>query len=101
MPDRFYVIIHPSGNIIGRLAGANPSLKPVMTGSHYDSVACGGAYDGIYGAIASIEVLRSFRDDGFIPVRTIEVIAFWEEEGAYYNTNGTPQRCYANSCKYY
>jgi allantoate deiminase len=78
------VTIHPSGNIIGKLAGANPSLKPVMIGSHYDSVACGGAYDGIYGVIAAIETVRSFQDEGFIPVRTIEVIAFWEEEGAHF-----------------
>src|SRR5690554_3143651 len=43
---RMQVMIDRIGNIVGTLPGKNPSLAPVMTGSHIDTVRTGGRYDG-------------------------------------------------------
>ena len=76
---------HPTGNIIGRMAGRDDSLAPVMTGSHYDTVLSGGAYDGVAGVVTAIEAAHSFKEEGFVPERPIEVIAFVEEEGSRFH----------------
>ncbi len=54
----------------------------VITGSHLDTVYHGGRYDGTYGVVASLEALRSFHEEGFVPKCDIEFIAFAEEEGS-------------------
>ncbi|MEI3478004.1 MAG: M20/M25/M40 family metallo-hydrolase [Bilophila sp.] len=54
----------------------------LLTGSHLDTVRHGGRYDGTYGVVASLEVLRSFHDEGFTPDCDVEFIAFAEEEGS-------------------
>ena len=53
------VSIDAAGNIIGRRAGRNPSLKPIVFGSHIDSVPEGGNYDGDVGSLGAIEVART------------------------------------------
>lgn len=69
------------GNIHGRYKGK--SNKPaVLIGSHLDTVKNGGNFDGTYGVVSALEVLRSFRDEGYIPLRDVEFIAFAEEEGS-------------------
>lgn len=75
------VIEHPSGNIIGRMAGRSNSLASVVCGSHFDTVRNGGAYDGICGIVTAIEAAMSMREDGFMPKRPLTVVAFVEEEG--------------------
>src|SRR5438128_1963395 len=54
--------IDAAGNIFGRLAGTDAGLKPVLIGSHVDSVTDGGNYDGPVGAFSAIEVARSLRE---------------------------------------
>ena len=54
--------IDVAGNIIGKRAGSNPSLKPILFGSHIDSVPDGGNYDGDVGVLSSIEVARTLRE---------------------------------------
>lgn len=75
------VFEHPAGNVIGRLAGRDSSVPAVMTGSHYDTVRNGGAYDGVCGIVTALEAARSLREDGFVPDCPLDIAAFAEEEG--------------------
>lgn len=70
-----------AGNIIGRKAGKNPSLKPISFGSHIDEVPNGGDYDGPVGSLGAIEVIRSLSENGYITNHPLEVIIFTNEEG--------------------
>ena len=75
------VSVDPVGNIRGRLAGTQPELPPLLTGSHIDSVFNGGNYDGVVGVVCALEALAVLRKTGFLPERSIELIIFVEEEG--------------------
>lgn len=59
------------GNIFARRAGLNSDLPPVMTGSHLDTQPLGGKFDGIYGVLAGLEVVRTLnaaRIDTLAPI---------------------------------
>ena len=62
--------------------GSRPELAPVVTGSHGDSQPRGGRFDGIYGVLAGLEVIRSLNDRQIVTERAIEVINWTNEEGA-------------------
>ena len=66
------------GNLTGRLPGTG---SVIAIGSHIDTVPGGGMYDGVYGVLAGIEVLRTLKESGYKNNHPIEVIAFNEEEG--------------------
>ncbi|MGR3627134.1 MAG: Zn-dependent hydrolase [Limimaricola sp.] len=69
------------GNMFARLEGAEPDLDPVMMGSHLDTQPTGGKYDGVLGVLAGLEVVRSIRDRGITPRRSIVVVNWTNEEG--------------------
>ena len=76
------VTIDKIGNGFMRRAGRNNSLPPIMTGSHIDTQPTGGKFDGNYGVLAGIEVVRTLNDLGIETEAPIEV-AFWtNEEGS-------------------
>ena len=76
------VVIDKIGNGFMRRPGRNNSLPPVMTGSHIDTQPTGGKFDGNYGVLAGIEVVRTLNDHGIQTEAPIEV-AFWtNEEGS-------------------
>ena len=52
------------GNIFARRPGRDPARKPVMTGSHLDTQPTGGRFDGIFGVLAGLEVIRTLNDRG-------------------------------------
>lgn len=70
------------GNMFIRRAGKNPALAPVMTGSHVDSQPVGGNYDGIYGVLAGLELLRTLNDRQVETERDIVLVNWTNEEGA-------------------
>jgi len=70
------------GNIFARRAGRNPSLPPVMTGSHIDTQPTGGKFDGNYGVLAGLEVLRTLNDHGIDTEAPLEVAVWTNEEGS-------------------
>ena len=72
------------GNIFARRPGKRNELAPVMTGSHLDSQPTGGKYDGAYGVLAGLEVLRSLNDLGLATERPIELAVWTNEEGCRY-----------------
>jgi beta-ureidopropionase / N-carbamoyl-L-amino-acid hydrolase len=74
------VRIDQIGNITGLRPGRSAG-RPVMTGSHIDTVGNGGRYDGIYGVIAGLEVLQSLRDADQVTERPLAMTVFTNEEG--------------------
>jgi beta-ureidopropionase / N-carbamoyl-L-amino-acid hydrolase len=76
------VEIDAIGNVFARRAGADPQLAPVAMGSHLDSQPSGGKFDGAYGVMAGLEVLRSLNDAGIATRAPLEVVSWTNEEGA-------------------
>jgi N-carbamoyl-L-amino-acid hydrolase len=70
------------GNMFVRRDGTDPDLAPVLIGSHLDTQAAGGRFDGILGVLAGLEVLRTLEDGGIATRRAIEVVNWTNEEGA-------------------
>ena len=70
------------GNIFARRPGRNPDAQPVMTGSHLDSQPTGGKYDGAYGVLAGLEVVRTLNDLGVETEAPVEVAVWTNEEGS-------------------
>ena len=73
--------IDTAGNIFGRLEGSNASLKPILIGSHIDSVTDGGNFDGPLGSFAAIETARSLREQGVRLRHPLDVVVWQNEEG--------------------
>lgn len=80
------VVIDRIGNIFGiwRERADDPQADPLMIGSHIDTVIDAGIYDGSYGVLAGLEVVRTLQEVGFTPKRPIVVVAFTNEEGVRY-----------------
>ncbi|MGQ0510944.1 MAG: Zn-dependent hydrolase [Betaproteobacteria bacterium] len=70
------------GNIFGRRAGTDPAALPVAMGSHLDSQPSGGKFDGAYGVMAGLEVVRTLNDAGIRTRAPVEVAAWTNEEGS-------------------
>ncbi|RIX73725.1 Zn-dependent hydrolase [Acidovorax cavernicola] len=70
------------GNIFARRAGHNNALPPVTTGSHIDTQPTGGKFDGNYGVLAGLEVIRSLNDAGIATEAPVEVAVWTNEEGS-------------------
>ena len=75
------------GNLFGRRRGYLDGLAPVMMGSHIDSVATGGRFDGALGVLAGLEVLRTLGEHGVATRRPLVVGLFTEEEGCRFATD--------------
>jgi len=73
------------GNLIGRMEGKDPHAQTLMVGSHIDSQPYGGRFDGVIGVLGALEAVQSLREKGIQPARTIELIAFADEEGSRFN----------------
>ncbi len=70
------------GNIFARRPGRNNHLAPVGTGSHLDSQPTGGRFDGVYGVLAGLEVIRTLNDHGIETERPVEASVWTNEEGS-------------------
>ena len=75
------VNIDAAGNIIGRRGGGDKALKPILFGSHIDSVPEGGNYDGVVGSLAAIEVAQTFAENNIVTRHPLEIVIFQNEEG--------------------
>ena len=76
------ITVDKMGNVYARRAGRDDTLAPVITGSHADSQPTGGKFDGIYGVLGGLEVIRSLNDHGIQTERPIEVVIWTNEEGS-------------------
>jgi beta-ureidopropionase / N-carbamoyl-L-amino-acid hydrolase len=79
------VTIDKIGNVFARRAGRNPDLAPVMTGSHLDTQPTGGKFDGAYGVVAGLEIVRTLNDLGYETEAPIEIVAWTNEEGSRFS----------------
>ena len=70
------------GNMFARRPGRDSSLPPVMTGSHLDSQPTGGKFDGAYGVLAGLEVVRALNDADVQTDAPVEVVVWTNEEGS-------------------
>ncbi len=91
---RLEVRIDAIGNVIGLRAGRE-NTAPVMTGSHIDTVRTGGRYDGNYGVLAGLEVVRALNEANITTRRPIAVAFFTNEEGARFQPDMMGSLVYA------
>lgn len=73
------------GNLFLRKAGTNDTLPPVITGSHLDTQPTGGKFDGVYGVLAGLEVLRTLHENEIQTTHPLEVVVWTNEEGARFS----------------
>jgi len=76
------VVVDQIGNIFMRRAGRNNDLPPVVTGSHIDTQPTGGKFDGNYGVLAGMEVIRTLNQHNIQTEAPIEVAVWTNEEGS-------------------
>jgi N-carbamoyl-L-amino-acid hydrolase len=81
------VSIDTAGNIWGRRKGTGAGLKPIVFGSHIDSVPEGGNYDGDVGSLGAIEVAQTFTEKGVTTRHPLEVVVWQNEEGGLYGSH--------------
>jgi len=73
------------GNMFARREGTDPSLAPVMLGSHLDTQSPGGKFDGPLGVLGALEAVRSIAEAGITTRRALEVVNWTNEEGARFS----------------
>ena len=75
------ITVDQVGNIFGRRAGQNPALAPVATGSHIDTQPTGGKFDGCFGVLAGLEIMRTLQERGIETEAPLELVIWTNEEG--------------------
>ncbi|CAM2166607.1 N-carbamoyl-L-amino-acid hydrolase [Burkholderia latens] len=76
------VSVDAVGNLFARRGGADAHAAPVLIGSHLDTQPEGGRFDGVYGVLAALEVVRTLNDAGIATGKPIEIVSWTNEEGA-------------------
>lgn len=74
------------GNIRAKYIQNNKDKPSIMIGSHIDTVANGGRYDGLAGVVTALEVIRVIKEKNIKLNNPIELIIFSEEEGSNFGT---------------
>ena len=69
------------GNLYARRPGRDLARPAVATGSHLDTQPHGGKFDGVYGVLAGLEVIRSLNDAGYETEAPLDVVVWTNEEG--------------------
>ncbi|EGY80254.1 Zn-dependent hydrolase [Peptoniphilus indolicus] len=88
------------GNIFGIWSTEeNKDKKPIMTGSHIDSVIDAGIYDGCYGVMAGLEVIRTLKENNVEIKRPLVLAAFTNEEGVRYHPSMMGSLAYVGGCE--
>ncbi len=96
------VTVNKIGNVFMQLPGRNNALPPVVAGSHIDTQPTSGKFDGNFGVLAGLEVIRTLNDHNIETEAQIEV-AFWtNEEGSrfvpvIYGLRRLPRRLHART----
>jgi hydantoinase/carbamoylase family amidase len=87
------VEVDAAGNLIGRWGGGDG--RPVLTGSHLDTVPSGGRLDGALGVVGAVHAVRLLQEEGFEPARPLWVVAFMDEEGTRFGASLFGSRAFA------
>ncbi len=75
------VTVDEVGNLFASRPGWDPAAAPVLLSSHLDTQATGGRFDGVYGVMSGLEVLRTLSDHQIVTRRPVEVASWTNEEG--------------------
>ena len=78
--------IDAMGNIFARRPGTDDAAPPVLAGSHLDTQPLGGRFDGVFGVLAALEVLRTLDDHGIGTTAPLEAVVWTDEEGCRFET---------------
>jgi N-carbamoyl-L-amino-acid hydrolase len=70
------------GNLFAERAGSDPSRPAVLVGSHLDTQPSGGKFDGAYGTLAALKVVRTLNDHGIETRAPVVAVSWVNEEGA-------------------
>lgn len=89
--------IDAGGNLVGRLHGSEPMLKPIVVGSHSDTVPSGGRFDGMLGIVAALEVAQQLVEDGEQMRHTLEIYDFLAEEPSEFGLSCIGSRALAGA----
>ena len=73
------------GNIFARRPGRFDERPAIGTGSHLDSQPTGGKFDGVYGVLAGLEVIRTLNDHRVETDAPVELAVWTNEEGARFD----------------
>ncbi|RQR54043.1 Zn-dependent hydrolase [Burkholderia sp. Bp9125] len=76
------VSVDAIGNLFARRDGTDAHAAPVLIGSHLDTQPEGGRFDGVYGVLAALELVRTLNDAGIATEKPIEIVSWTNEEGA-------------------
>src|SRR3954453_5603594 len=87
------VEIDLAGNLIGRWDAGDG--KPVVVGSHLDTVPAGGRLDGVLGVVAGVHAVALLKQEGFEPRRPVWIVAFMDEEGTRFDAALLGSRAFA------
>jgi N-carbamoyl-L-amino-acid hydrolase len=79
--------IDAAGNILAVRPGSDQSLKPILFGSHIDSVPSGGNFDGDLGSLSAIEVMHTLEDHSVRTRHPLEVTLWSNEEGGPFGSH--------------
>jgi allantoate deiminase len=85
------------GTVIGRYAGSNPDLPPLIIGSHIDTVRNAGAFDGNLGVMLGIACVQALGQQGHRLPFALEIAAFGDEEGSRFPQAMLASRALAGS----
>lgn len=89
------VRIDAAGNVIGRRPGRGTEAPAVTVGSHVDTVANGGRFDGALGVLAGLEVLETMNERGLATAHPVELIVFAPEEANRFGFSAVGSRAMA------
>ena len=90
-------LVDPMGNMFFRRPGRSPDGKPVGSGSHLDTQPTGGKFDGVYGVLAALEVIRTLNDDNIETDLPVEMVVWTNEEGARFPPSMIGSAVYAGA----
>ncbi|MGR4066871.1 allantoate amidohydrolase [Billgrantia sp. C5P2] len=86
-----------SGNLVGRNARAMAGEKTLILGSHQDTVAEGGKYDGMLGIALPLQALQALKEVGIELPYGVEAVAFGDEEGTRFQSTLIGSRALAGT----
>ncbi|KAL4950651.1 glycosyl hydrolases family 31-domain-containing protein [Aspergillus filifer] len=74
--------VNATGSQFAKFGGQDDSIPPIAVGSHLDTVATGGKFDGPLGVLSGLEIIRSFKEQGIQTRAPLVLINWTNEEGA-------------------
>ena len=87
------------GNMFLRREGSQPAAGAVAFGSHLDTVPTGGRFDGVFGVLAGLEVLRALEDAGHATRAPLELVNWTNEEGSRFAPAMMGSRVFASTLR--